>query len=311
MLTVFTDQAFYDHQPGRWHPESPARLDAVLDACKNVIGVQIISECRPARREEIELIHSPKYFDFINQIKAPPDEPIMIDPDTGFSAGSFEASVKAAGAVIGAVKLVFTSEGKRAFCAVRPPGHHAERDAGKGFCIFNNIAIGAAYALANGMAKKVAIVDWDVHHGNGTQNAFYGRSDVFYISLHQFPYYPGSGSANEKGEGDGLGYNLNLPMRSGSGDENYHHAFSTVIVPALDKYKPELIMISAGFDAHENDPLAGIELSSEMYGEMTRYLVNLANKHCHGRIISVLEGGYNMDVLKSCVKNHLKELIND
>ncbi len=310
MLTVFTDQAFYNHNPGRWHPESPARLDTVLEACKSVPDVQFAYECRSADRREIELIHSPKYFDYISNIKVSIDEPIMIDPDTGFSAGSFQAALKAAGAVIDAVKLVSSGDGNRAFCAVRPPGHHAKADSTKGFCIFNNIAIGAAYAIANGLAKKIAIVDWDVHHGNGTQNAFYNRSDVFYISLHQFPYYPGSGSASEKGAGDGIGYNLNIPMRSGSGDEDYRQAFNSVILPALDDFKPELIMISAGFDAHMNDPLADIDLSSDMYGEMTRYLTGIADKYCHGRIVSVLEGGYNMDVLKSSVTNHLKELIN-
>ena len=311
MLTVFTDLAFYNHNPGRWHPESPARLDAVLEACKSVSGIQLINECRPANRKEIELIHSARYFNYISNIEVLDNEPIMIDPDTGFSEGSFEAALKAVGAVIDAVKFVFSGDGNRAFCAVRPPGHHAEKDTSKGFCIFNNIAIGAAYAVVNGSAGKVAIIDWDVHHGNGTQNAFYDRSDVFYISLHQFPYYPGSGSVSEKGAGDGKGYNLNIPIRFGSSDEDYRQTFNSTILPALDDYRPELIMISAGFDTHMNDPLAGIDLSSEMYGEMTRHLTGIADKYCHGRIVSVLEGGYSMHVLKSSVTNHLKELINE
>jgi len=159
LLTVFTDQAFYDHDPGHWHPESSDRLDTVLEVCKSFPGVQFMNECQPADREDIELVHSPRYFDYISNIKASTNEPIMIDPDTGFSTGSFKATLKAAGAVIEAIKLVFSSDGNRAFCAVRPPGHHANADTSKGFCIFNNIAIGAAYAIANGLAKKVAIVD--------------------------------------------------------------------------------------------------------------------------------------------------------
>jgi acetoin utilization deacetylase AcuC-like enzyme len=196
----------------------------------------------------------------------------------------------------------------RAFCAVRPPGHHAEPARAMGFCIFNNIAIGAAYATVKKGIEKVAIIDWDVHHGNGTQKAFYISDNILYVSLHQYPHYPGSGLDSETGAGSGEGYTINLPMPGGSDDDDYREAFEKIILPALDTFQPGLIFISAGFDAHRADPLAGINLSTEFYGEMTSLLRESANQYCGGRIISVLEGGYNMDILKETIALHLTEL---
>jgi acetoin utilization deacetylase AcuC-like enzyme len=180
-----------------------------------------------------------------------------------------------------------------------------------GFCIFNNIAIGVAYTIGRGLAEKVAIVDWDVHHGNGTQNAFYTTNKVLYISLHQYPFYPGTGASYETGEAEGKGFTLNLPMMAGSGDEEYRQAFDDKIIPAIDNFKPDLLMISAGFDAHKNDPLAGIELSTDFYTEMTEIIVEMAKQHCYGRIVSTLEGGYSLNVLADSVKAHLKVLGGD
>jgi len=308
LLKVFTDPVFIKHDTGSWHPESPSRLEAVTRAFKSIPKLCIESSCPQAKREEIELIHTPEYFNYISSQRS--DRIIMLDPDTAFSPASKEASLKAVGAAIETVKFSCHAENNRSFCAVRPPGHHAEPDRAMGFCIFNNVAIGAAYALANGLAEKVTIIDWDVHHGNGTQKAFYSNPQVQYISLHQYPFYPGSGSADETGEGDGKGYTINLPMKSGSGDDDYRKAFLDIILPAIDDFKPELIMISAGFDAYIDDPLAGIRLSIEFFGEMTRMIIDSAKKHCHGRIVSSLEGGYDIYGLTETVKLHLK-VLND
>jgi len=268
--------------------------------------VDLIESVEPAAVDDICLVHDRNY---VQRLLSPKSEKaIMLDPDTVFSPSTGKAAVTAAGAVIKAVNLVFGRSNYRAFCAVRPPGHHAERDRAMGFCIFNNIAIGAAYAIARRLAGRVAIIDWDVHHGNGTQNAFYDRSDVLFISLHRYPYYPGTGSAFEKGVGSGSGFTVNLPMTPGSGDEDYRRAFEETILPLLGDYRPDLIMISAGFDCHADDPLGGMGLTSGFFGEMTAMLVGFAADRCAGRIVSVLEGGYNLSSLAESVGFHLRAL---
>jgi acetoin utilization deacetylase AcuC-like enzyme len=306
LLKVFGDQAFARHETGPLHPESPARFKTIMEALEHLPGVEIASSCPEASRSDIELIHNRAYFDLIASL--PSNKQVMLDPDTAFSPATFEAALKAAGAVIEAVKYVFRADNNRAFCPVRPPGHHALPDKAMGFCIFNNIAIGAASAINREIAGKIAIVDWDVHHGNGTQHSFYASSDVLYISLHQYPHYPGTGSASEIGEGEGKGFTLNIPMASGSDDDVYREAFRKAIIPAIENYRPDLIMISAGFDSHRDDPLAGIRLSTGMYGEMTRMLLKQAKKYCRGRIVSTLEGGYNLNALADSVKLHLQVL---
>jgi acetoin utilization deacetylase AcuC-like enzyme len=262
---------------------------------------------REASREDLLLVHSPEYIDMIFGINK--DQIVMLDPDTAFSPQSKEVSLMAVGGVLEAADRVMKGEIRRAFCAVRPPGHHAERHRAMGFCIFNNIAIGAAYMRTHDDIERIAIIDWDLHHGNGTQRAFYDRDDILYISLHQFPYYPGSGSADERGSGKGAGYTINIPMRWGAGDEEYRGAFTGIVLPELEKFKPDVIIISAGFDAHRNDPLGGMNLSSEFYGEMTRMLIDIADRFGRGRIISVLEGGYDPGALMESVTRHLTELL--
>lgn len=269
----------------------------------------IIEDIQAASIDDICLVHDPLYVNSLKSLQ--PEENVMLDMDTPFSKHSFEAAATAVGAVIAAVKFVFERDGNRAFCAVRPPGHHAERSKAMGFCIFNNIAIGAAYAIAAGFARRVVIVDWDLHHGNGTQNAFYNKRDVFYISLHQYPYYPGSGSVSEKGTGDGEGFTLNIPMKLGGGDPDYRRAFDDIIIPAIKTYAPDLIMISAGFDAHIDDPLGGMNLTTDSFGWMTIELCLAANHLCNGRIVSVLEGGYNLKALGDSIRRHLEALAND
>jgi len=305
LLKIFHDPASLNHQPGTWHPESPARLTAVMEVCRSLEGVEIAEECRRASRDEIELVHKASYYDYIESLAG---QHAMLDPDTEISPGSFEASLKAVGAVLQAVDFVSQDKKNRAFCAVRPPGHHAEADHSKGFCIFNNIAIGAAYAMKSGLTSRIAIVDWDVHHGNGTQHTFYGTSELLYISLHQYPFFPGTGGHDERGVGEGEGFTLNIPLQYGTDDGDYREAFAKQVLPAIEAYKPELLMMSAGFDGHHDDPLASLRLSSQMYGEITRLLMEAASKYCKYGVVSVLEGGYNLKALKETVREHLREL---
>jgi acetoin utilization deacetylase AcuC-like enzyme len=305
-IGIAYDEAFLRHDTGPWHPESPERLKAVMETINSMsIGYEII-EPREASGNELVLIHDPTYVEAI--LNLDPRGTVMLDPDTAYSPDTRTAVLKAVGAVLDAVDEITEGKINRAFCPVRPPGHHAEPARAMGFCIFNNIAVGAAYAITKKGIDKAAIIDWDVHHGNGTQKAFYHSDKVFYISLHQYPHYPGTGTESETGAGKGDGYTLNIPMTSGSNDDDYRKAFEDKIIPALNDFKPGLIFISAGFDAHMYDPLAGINLSTEFFGEMTVFLKRVAEKHCDGRIISVLEGGYNLDILKETIKVHLTEL---
>jgi acetoin utilization deacetylase AcuC-like enzyme len=304
-LGVLYDPVFLRHETGPAHPESPMRLRAVKQALDEIDWPTEQIEARPAMREELLMIHTPEYVDFILGLDV--KGIVQLDLDTAVSEHSKEAALKAAGGTIEAVKRVIDGKFRRAFCAVRPPGHHAERDRAMGFCIFNNVAIGAAYALKAGL-ERIAIIDWDLHHGNGTQNSFYDTDQVLYISLHQAPFYPGTGTEQEKGIGKGLGYNINIPMVAGSSDVDFRGAFDGIIMPSLRNYEPQLIMISAGFDSHRDDPLGSLYLTTEYFGEMTRALKNIADECSNGRIVSVLEGGYNFAALKECVAIHLKEL---
>jgi acetoin utilization deacetylase AcuC-like enzyme len=306
LLKVFYDPVFLLHDCGPDHPESPQRLKAVMDAVRSVDGVEISESCRQATEDELALVHQPEYIRQLKKISG--NSIVMLDPDTPLSPRSFEAALKAVGSVMEAVDFVFESDDNKAFCAVRPPGHHAEPDRAMGFCIFNNIAVGAAYAIKKGLAQKIAIIDWDVHHCNGTQKMFYDNPQVMVVSLHQYPFYPGTGGGLESGEADGLGFTINLPMWSGGGDHEYRQAFDCVILPAINNFQPDLLMISAGFDAHKDDPMANLNLTTEFFGEMTRMMTTMAKQHCRGKIVSVLEGGYNLKALSECVKLHLEVL---
>ncbi|UCE67341.1 MAG: histone deacetylase, partial [Candidatus Zixiibacteriota bacterium] len=301
-IGIAYDEAFLLHDTGPWHPESPERLKAVMETINGMNMEYEKIDPRKATKEELALIHDPTYVEAI--LNLDPRGTVMLDPDTTFSPGTKTAVLKAVGAVLDSVDKIIEGKIDRAFCPVRPPGHHAEPARAMGFCIFNNIAIGAAYAVEKKGIGKAAIIDWDVHHGNGTQKAFYASNKVFYISLHQYPHYPGTGSAGETGTGKGEGYTLNVPMARGSDDGDYRKAFEDKIIPVLNDFRPGMIFISAGFDAHSDDPLAGIDLSTEFYGEMTAMLRKAAEKYCGGRIISVLEGGYNLDILKETVAIH-------
>jgi acetoin utilization deacetylase AcuC-like enzyme len=231
-----------------------------------------------------------------------------LDPDTYVSAGSYRAAMTVAGATVEAVRQIIEGAPPVIMIAARPPGHHAEYGRGMGFCLINNSAVAAQAAIENHGLKKVAIVDWDVHHGNGTQNIFYRRNDVYYISLHQYPFYPGTGASNEIGDDEGEGYTLNFPLAYGTGDEVYLRIFQEKIIPALHEYEPELIIITSGFDAHRDDFLAGMNLTEETYGVMTAMLKETADKFSKGRLLSFFEGGYNPDANGRSLYFHLKGL---
>ena len=226
---------------------------------------------------------------------------VSLDPDTFTSPESRDVALLAAGAAIGGVETIVQSRATRVMALVRPPGHHAERDRAMGFCLYNNVAAAAAHALALGM-ERVVVMDYDVHHGNGTQWIFYDDPRVLYISTHQYPFYPGTGAAEEVGRGKGAGYTVNVPLEAGATDGDYEEVFKALVIPVIDQFRPELVLISAGFDAHERDPLARMRLSTRGYASLTASLCEAADRHCHGRVVAVTEGGYDLGALKACLE---------
>jgi len=291
------------------HPERKERLIAIVEYLRKNHILEKLVEISPRRAsvEEIALIHTREHIESVE--KACLDGLPALDPDTIISPNSYNAAILAVGAVLEAIDAVMSKKINNAFCAVRPPGHHAEKNKAMGFCLFNNIAIGARYIQKRYGLNKVLIVDWDVHHGNGTSNAFYSDKSVFYFSVHQYPHYPGTGSARECGAEDGYGTTLNINFDGGAGDVEYIRAFEEKLVPAIEKFKPDFILISAGFDSHKDDFLSSINLTSQCFGNLTRILINLAELFCCGRIVSALEGGYNLQGLSESVGCHVKELL--
>lgn len=293
---------------GSYHAESPARLFAVKEVIEDVKIAQYLTKLhpRPATKEEIAWVHDK---DYIASIEATKGRSVYLDPDTSTSPDSWKAALLAAG---GAIACVDHTIGVRpptpSFAFVRPPGHHAERDHAMGFCIFNNIAIAAEHALKKRGLKKIAIVDFDVHHGNGTQHHFYGRKDVFFASTHVMPFYPGTGASSEKGIGEGAGFTLNVPLANGAGDAEFKAAWKNVMIPAVERFQPELILVSAGFDAHENDPMGVMYVTTGGFRWLAEELVALAKRVCNKRLTFVLEGGYSLTALKSCVRATLEEM---
>ena len=296
------------HDPGPYHPEHPDRLTAIV---RHLGASTIWPRLQPltptlAAPETIALVHPPIFIDTIEH--ACLEGPTSLDPDTVASLGSWQAARLAVGAVTLAIDAVMKGSVRSAFCAVRPPGHHALADRAMGFCLFNNVAIGAKYAQQQHRLSRILIVDWDVHHGNGTQAIFYDDPSVFYFSTHQYPLYPGTGSSDEIGEGKGRGTTLNVPLPAGSGDAEIIKAFEEKLLPAANTFKPELILISAGFDAHRNDPLAQLNVTEAGYAKLTELVVAISRAHCPGRIVSVLEGGYNLTALGRSIEAHLHVL---
>jgi acetoin utilization deacetylase AcuC-like enzyme len=290
---LYDHPLFREHDAGPGHPERPERLDALRRGLREAGLEQRLSLLEPsaATPEQLRRIHAEAH---IARIAGTSGRSVRFDADTQAGPRSYQAALHAAGAVVDAVDRVLDDKLERAFCAVRPPGHHAESDRAMGFCLFNNVAVGAAHALARGL-KRVAIVDWDVHHGNGTQRSFWRDPRVLYVSSHQFPFYPGTGSLDEMGEGPGLGFTVNLPMPAGMDDEDYAGVYAEVVVPVCRSFDSELLLVSVGFDPHRDDPLAGMRVTADGFGALTRLCLAGAAASARGRAIFVLEGGYDLD----------------
>ena len=306
MTLFFTHQACIGHDMGPMHPERPARLQA-LNAAFEVERFNELDrrESPLATVDQIARMHPRDHVERV--LAAVPESGLVrLDGDTSMSPGSGEAALRAAGAVCAAVDAVVTGEASNAFCAGRPPGHHAEAEIPMGFCLFNNVAIAAAHARASHGLKRVAVMDFDVHHGNGTQAMFWNEPDLMFASTHQMPLYPGTGAREERGA---HGTIINAPLQGGAGGEEFRAEMTEIILPALDEFAPELLIISAGFDAHADDPLAGLRFVEDDYAWVTRELISIADRHAGGRIVSSLEGGYDLDALAASAVAHVGVLM--
>ena len=305
------DPRYLGHEMGHNHPESPERLRAICAQLQSSGTWSRLHQLSPRRAERqwIGRIHDSSYIDNLER-RSPTDGYASLDPDTSMSPGTLDAAYLATGGALAAVDAIMNNEVDQAFCAVRPPGHHAEADRAMGFCFFNTVAIAARYIQQQYNLQRVLIVDWDVHHGNGTQHAFYDDATVMFFSTHQFPYYPGTGRATETGEGQGKGLTINVPLSGGEGDEEYQEVFKKVLVPAADVFQPEFVVISAGFDAHRDDPLASMDLTPQGYAELTGIVTSIAKNFSGGRMLACLEGGYHLHALAESVDHHLLSLLD-
>jgi acetoin utilization deacetylase AcuC-like enzyme len=302
ITSIWTHPSCVKHDPGPGHPEQPARLVSVLNALPPHLAR---FEAPRAAEEDILRVHTSDYLAALKRAFAvAADRPVALDPDTHLNEASEEAAWRAAGAGIAAVDAVMKGETKNAFCAVRPPGHHAEASHAMGFCLFNNVAVAAKYALEKHGFSRVAIVDFDVHHGNGTQHTAEEDPRILYASTHQYPFYPGTGAEGETGSGNVV----NAPLEALSGGKDFRRAYEAVILPALEEFAPEFLFISAGFDAHHADPLAQLQLKEDDFAWVTQRLMQLADKSAKGRIVSFLEGGYNLTALGQCARAHVETL---
>lgn len=303
---LFTHAACFEHDPGRFHPESPARLKAVLSALE-AEDFQLLDR-HEAPKAEIEQVARAHPRPFVEKLlgSIPQSGHAALDGDTIISPGSGEAALRAAGAVCAAIDLVVSGKARNAFCAVRPPGHHAEAQIAMGFCIFNNVAVGAYHARAVHGLKRIAVMDFDVHHGNGTQAIFWDDPELFYASTHQSPLYPGTGAKDERGAHRNI---VNVPLPAMSDGTVFREQFAAHVIPAMKAFKPDLVLISAGFDAHEADPLASLRLHASDYHWATTELVKVANDACKSRVVSTLEGGYDLEALADSAAAHVRALM--
>ena len=306
MKTGFiTSDTYQNHNTGKGHPEKVDRVKVIIDNFRKLDNKNLIWK-KSSNFDQSILIdtHSSKYINQVNKT-FPRKSLNFFDGDTVVSPGSKEATKDAVGSIIAAIDGIQNKEFKNAFCAVRPPGHHAEKEKAMGFCIYNNVAVGANYLIKKYKYNKIAIIDFDVHHGNGTQDIFYDNKKVLYISTHQYPYYPGSGSETEKGEFNNI---LNIPLEAGTSAEEYLNAYEQVLRKIQD-FKPEFILFSAGFDAHINDPLAQLKLQSEDFYKITKRTLEISRSFCNGNVVSILEGGYDLKALQDSSQRHVDALI--
>ena len=302
---LITSDTYQNHNTGEGHPEKIDRVTAVIDNFKKLDNKNLIWK-KPSKfdRSLLKITHSSDYINFV-ETSFPKKGLSFLDGDTIVSPGSKDATLDAVGSIIAAIDGVQNKEFKNAFCAVRPPGHHAEKNKAMGFCIYNNVAVGANYLINKYKLKKIAIIDFDVHHGNGTQDIFYDNEKVLYISTHQFPYYPGSGTEQEKGKYNNI---FNIPLAAGTTSEEYLNAYEFVL-KKIKEFKPEFILFSAGFDAHKDDPLAQLQLEAEDFYTLTRRTLELSKLYCDGKVVSILEGGYDLLALQKCSEMHVKALL--
>ena len=302
---LITSDTYQNHNTGEGHPEKIDRVTAVIDNFKRLDNKNLIWK-KPTKFDQSFLIntHSSEYIDLVSK-SFPENGLAFLDGDTVVSPGSKDATKDAVGSIIAAIDGVQNKEFKNAFCAVRPPGHHAEKEKAMGFCIYNNVAVGANYLIEKYKYNKVAIIDFDVHHGNGTQDIFYNNEKVLYISTHQYPYYPGSGSEKENGKFNNI---LNIPLEAGTSANEYLNAYEHVL-KKLKEFKPEFVLFSAGFDAHINDPLAQLRLESEDFYKITKRTLELSKSFCNGNVVSILEGGYDLKALQDSTQRHVDALI--
>jgi acetoin utilization deacetylase AcuC-like enzyme len=306
-VALFTHQACLAHDPGPGHPECPARLRAVMSALDHPDFVSLLREQAPeASVEQLCLVHPRAYVDAIMALAPPVDDVVALDADTFASAGSVEAARRAAGGAVAAVDAVMEGWADAAFAAVRPPGHHAERAQPMGFCLFASVSVAALHARRRWGCKRVAVVDFDVHHGNGTQHIFQDDPDLFYASSHQMPCYPGTGARGEQGVARNV---VNMPLAPGSGSAQFRESWEYLGLPALMEFQPDLLLVSAGFDAHRADPLAQLRLDTEDFGWITDRLLGVADVCCEGRLVSALEGGYDLAALAASAALHVRRLM--
>ncbi|VVM06648.1 Histone deacetylase-like amidohydrolase [Methylacidimicrobium cyclopophantes] len=303
LLVTHSDFARHPTPPG--HPESPGRITATLPRLRACLPKTIRwLEPEIGTSDLLRSVHAESYIERIEKLSR--DGLVLLDEgDTFAGLHSYETALLAIGAAATAIDRVASGEAANAFALVRPPGHHARPAAAMGFCLFNTVAAAARYAQKKYGYRRILIVDWDLHHGNGTQEIFEEDPSVFFLSLHEYPLYPGTGRASERGKGEGEGFTLNLPMKAGSGDAEYGAVFREQVVPAADAFRPDFVLVSAGFDAHREDPLGNLMLSERGFAEMTMRIREVAERHCRGKLVSVLEGGYNLDALARCIDAHL------